>query len=268
MANTSISHQSRVLRKTALAASYALYESETSVAQYCDAHYGPDKFGVANFPAYLAHLCASMMLGKPKRSALDLGCAAGRASFELATCFDQVTGIDFSTRFIDIASRLKNRGRIGYRLIEEGDLISDHEVLLADFGLEAAAPRVTFYQGNAERLDLHCYNHDLVLAANLIDRLSKPGKFLSEVHKLLAVGGLLVIASPYNWMDHFTPRQQWLGGRFRVGAPFTSLKGLSKKLTKHFDAVCEPRDVEFVIRMTARTFQHNISQVTFWRRVY
>jgi putative 4-mercaptohistidine N1-methyltranferase len=259
--------QKQPFGKTSLAASYTLYESETSVAQYCDAHYGPDKLGIANFPAHMAHLCASAMLGKPKRSALDLGCAAGRASFELATCFDQVTGIDFSSRFIEIASRLKERGSIGYRLIEEGELISDHEVLLSDFGLEATAHRVTFCQGNAERLDIHCHCHDLVLVANLIDRLSKPGKFLSEIHKLLVVGGLLVISSPYNWLDHFTPRQQWLGGRFRVGTPITSLVGLKKKLAKHFDAVSEPQDVEFVIRKTARTFQHNISQVTLWRRV-
>jgi putative 4-mercaptohistidine N1-methyltranferase len=207
------------------------------------------------------------MLGKQKRSALDLGCAAGRASFELATCFDQVTGIDFSSHFIDVATRLKCRGRIAYRLIEEGELVSDHEVFLADFGLEATASKVTFYQENVERLDVKCHNHDLVLAANLIDRLSRPGRFLSEVHKLLVVGGLLVIASPYNWLDNFTPRQQWLGGRFRAGTPITSQEGLNKKLTKHFDAVSEPQDVEFVIRKTARTFQHNISQVTVWRRV-
>ena len=250
-----------------LASSYALYESETSVAQYCDAHYGPDKLGVANFPAHLAHLCASAMLGKPKRSALDLGCAAGRASFELATCFDQVTGIDFSSRFIDISRRLKERGRIGYRLIEEGDLISDHGVYLADFGLEATAPKVNFYQGNAERLEINDHCHDLVLVANLIDRLSKPGKFLSGIHRLLVVGGLLVIASPYNWLDNFTPRQQWLGGRFRFGNPITSLTGLTKKLSNHFDAVGEPQDVAFVIRKTSRTFLHNISQVTFWRRI-
>lgn len=136
----------RPIGKSFLASSYALYESETSVAQYCDAHYGPDKLGVANFPAHLARLCASTMLGKPMRSALDLGCAAGRASFELATCFDQVIGIDLSSRFIDIARRLKERSHIGYRLIEEGDLISDHEVRLADFGLEATSSRVTFYQ--------------------------------------------------------------------------------------------------------------------------
>ena len=265
MESTSI--QTQCLGKISLASCYSYYESNAAIAQYCDAHYGPDKFGVANFPAHLAHLCASALQGKPQRSALDLGCAVGRTSFELATCFDQVTGIDFSSRFIDIANRLKERGRIGYRLIEEGDLITDHEVFLADLDLAATAPNVTFSQGNAEHLDAQYNCYDLVLAANLIDRLPEPGKFLAGIHQMLVVGGLLMIASPYNWLEHFTPRHQWLGGRFRFGARLTSLEGVRKKLTKHFAAVGEPQNVEFVIRKTARTFQHNLSQVTFWRRV-
>jgi len=263
----STSLQPQCLGKNALAACYAHYESNAAVAQYCDAHYGPDKFGVANFPAHLAHLCATALSGRPQRSALDLGCAVGRTSFELAASFGQVTGIDFSTRFINIAHRLKERGRIGYRLIEEGDLISDHEVFLTDLDLEATAARVSFHQGDAGRLDAHDHCHDLVLAANLIDRLPDPGKFLAGIHRVLVVGGLLVIASPYNWLEPFTPRQRWLGGRFRFGAPLTSLEGLSKKLAKNFVAVGEPQEREFVIRKTARTFQHNISQVTFWRRI-
>jgi putative 4-mercaptohistidine N1-methyltranferase len=265
MKNTSL--QTRGLGKASLTACFAHYESNAAVAQYCDAHYGPDKFGVPNFQAHLARLCASELSGKQRRSALDLGCAVGRASFELATCFDHVTGIDFSSRFINIARRLKVRGRIGYKLIEEGELVSDHEVCLADLGLAATATKVTFCQGNAERLNAHSHCYDLVLAANLIDRLPEPGKFLAGIHKVLVVGGLLVITSPYNWLEHFTTRHQWLGGRFRIGSPFTSQEGLTKKLTRYFVEVSEPQDVEFVIRKTARTFQHNISQVTFWRRV-
>lgn len=32
------------------------YESDLAVSQYCDPHYGPDKFGVTNFPLKLAQL--------------------------------------------------------------------------------------------------------------------------------------------------------------------------------------------------------------------
>ncbi len=246
---------------------YARYRSDAAVAQYCDLHYGPDKFGVPNFPQKMAQLSAAELAGKPQRKALDLGCAVGRSSFELATCFDQVTGVDFSARFIDIAQRLKQRGKLCYQLSEEGDLISDQQVFLADLGLAEAATRVSFLQGNAQCLEPHFCHYDLILAANLIDRLSTPGKFLANIHRRLVIDGLLVIASPYDWLERFTTPKQWLGGRFRAGLPVASLDGLKKKLAKHFVMLGEPRDVEFVVRETARTFRHSISQVTLWRRV-
>ena len=48
---------------TNLAASYARYQSDAAVGQYCNAHYGPAKFGVDNFPKKLAHLCATAREG-------------------------------------------------------------------------------------------------------------------------------------------------------------------------------------------------------------
>jgi putative 4-mercaptohistidine N1-methyltranferase len=253
--------------QAALAACHARYESDAAVAQYCDAHYGPDKFGVPNFPAQLAQRCIAALAGGPRRRALDLGCAVGRASFELATRFDQVAGIDFSTRFIAIANRLKERGRFRYQLAEEGELISEQEVFLADLGLTTTAPRVAFYQGDVQQLEPHVRDFDLVLAANLIDRLADPKRFLAGIHRRLVIGGLLAIASPYNWLEEYTPKPQWLGGRFRAGTPLTNLEGLREKLAGHFVAVGEPQEVELVLRETARKFQFHISQLTFWRRV-
>ncbi len=250
-----------------LATVYAHYQSDSAVSQYCDAHYGPDRFGVANFSKKIAQLCVAALEGKPQRRALDLGCAVGRTSFELATHFDQVTGVDFSSRFIDIARRIQKRGRICYQLPEEGDIISDHEALLADHNLTEAAAKVVFFQGNARCLETRLCDYDLVLAANLIDRCPEPRKFLAGIHQRLVIGGLLVIASPYNWLEQYTPHKQWIGGRFRAGTPLTTLEGLGKKLSKHFTIIGEPQEVEFIIRETARTFHHNISQVTLWRRI-
>jgi 2-polyprenyl-3-methyl-5-hydroxy-6-metoxy-1,4-benzoquinol methylase len=46
------------------------------------------------------------MIG-PHTRVLDLGCAVGRASFELGRYFENVTGVDFSHSFINAANRLK-----------------------------------------------------------------------------------------------------------------------------------------------------------------
>ena len=54
--------------------------------------------------------------------ALDVGCAVGRSSFELARSFDDVIGIDFSHAFIAKCNALKNNGFCNYVLPGEGEL--------------------------------------------------------------------------------------------------------------------------------------------------
>jgi len=244
----------------------AMYETDDAVAQYCDAHYGPQKFGVNNFPRELARICLQATAGKPRQRALDLGCAIGRASFELAREFDFVTGIDFSARFIRIAHQLQEKGVIHYQLPEEGEIVSFHEKSLPDLELEPDGGRIEFCQGDAHNLKPQFSGYDLILAANLLDRLSDPCRFLSEIHLRLNPGGLLVLASPYTWNEEFTRKGNWVGGLRRSGEPFTTSEGLHELLSVHFSAVGAPRDVEFVIRETARKFQHTVAQVTLWER--
>lgn len=254
------------LEKPPLVLSTERYQSDEAVAQYCDAHYGPDKFGVPNFAARLARLCLEKRNESGRRRALELGCAMGRACFELAKHFDEVVGIDFSPRFVKIARRLQERGKLTYQIFEEGDLVADCQVDLSDLDLAATAHRVAFHQGNAMKIDENLGQFDLVLAASLIDRLPNPEAFLGEAHNLLVDDGLLALASPYNWLEEFTPRKYWLGGSFHAGKPRTSLEGLRKKLCRHFKPLGAPRDLELVIRENARKYQHYVSQVTFWQR--
>ena len=245
----------------------AMYETDAAVAQYCDAHYGPDKFGVANFPAQLAQICIAAMGDRPKQRALDLGCAVGRASFELARAFSAVTAIDFSARFIRIAFQMQDKGIIHYQLPEEGEIVSFHESRLSDFALQETAGRVEFVQGDAHNLKPQFTGYDLVLAANLLDRLYDPAHFLTTIHARINPGGLLVIASPYTWLEEFTSKEKWIGGIRRAGEPVTTLQGLQELLTTHF-RMCEgPREIQFVVRETARKYQHSFAQLTIWERV-
>ena len=244
-----------------------MYESDDLVAQYCDAHYGPDKFRVRNFPLRLVEIILAVMDDRPKRRALDLGCAVGRGSFELAKQFAFVTGIDFSARFIRIAHQLQQKGVVHYQLPEEGEIVSYHEKRLSDFGLQGTAERIEFIQGDAHNLKPQFVDYDLILAANLIDRLYDPVRFLADIHLRLKPGGVLALASPYTWLEEYTKKTDWIGGLRRAGEPYTTLEGLHDLLKSHFKPLTEPQDVEFVIRETARKFQHTVSQLTFWERV-
>ncbi|HNS59053.1 MAG TPA: SAM-dependent methyltransferase, partial [Nitrosomonas europaea] len=108
---------------------------------------------------------------------------------------------------------------------------------------------------------------DLILAVNLIDRLYEPAKFLTMVHERLNPGGMLLIASPYTWLEEHTKREHWIGGFKRDGENFTTLDGLKEILGKHFRLIGAPCEVPFVIRETRHKFQHTLSEVTIWERV-
>lgn len=243
------------------------YESDKLLSEYAEFHYGDDYYGVANFPMTLAQLAIAAMGERPARRALDLGCATGRASFELARHFDHVTGIDFSARFIGLGAGLAERGVVRYSLVEEGELVSYRERRLADLGLDGVSRKVAFFQGDACNLQPQFTGYDLILAANLIDRLYSPARFLGSVHQRLNPGGLLMIASPYTWLEEHTRREEWVGGFKQDGENFTTLDGLKALLSPHFRLLDGPREVPFVIRETRRKFQHSLSEVTLWERI-
>lgn len=244
----------------------AYYETDRQLSEYAEFHYGDSYFNVANFPKALADLAIRVRGDKPARTALDLGCASGRSTFELARHFDLVTGIDFSARFIGQGVEMAEQGVLRYTLTEEGELVSYKTATLADLDLEQTASKVAFYQGDACNLKPQFSGYDLILAVNLIDRLYNPGAFLAAVHERLAQGGTLVLASPYTWLEEHTPREQWIGGFKKDGENLTTLEGLKAVLGQHFALVAEPQKVEFVIRETQHKFQHSLSEVTVWEK--
>ena len=256
-----------VLSEQPLKEPQAMYETDYAVSQYCEAHYGPDYYHIANFPATCATLALSHMADKPKTKALDLGCAVGRSTFELARAFDLVEGLDFSARFIRIAFQMKEKGIIHYELTEEGDIVSYHEKKLEDFGLEPFRKKVEFFQADASNLKSRFAGYDLILAANLIDRLYDPIQFLTTIHTRLNKSGLLILTSPYTWLEEFTKKENWVGGIRKDGEPFSTLEGLKTHLGHHFKLVDIPQDIEFVIRETRRKFQHTMAQMTVWEKI-
>ncbi|MDP3307201.1 5-histidylcysteine sulfoxide synthase [Methylotenera sp.] len=243
------------------------YETDKLISEYAEFHYGDSYFGVANFPKTLADIAITAIKGKPARKALDLGCASGRATFELARHFDHVTGIDFSVRLIDSGIQMAEKGELLYTLIDEGQLLSYKARTLANMGLDKVREKVEFLQGDACNLKPILTNYDLILAANLIDRLYSPKKFLSSVHERLNIGGILLIASPYTWLEEHTRREEWIGGFKQSAENFTTLDGLKEQLGQHFRLIAAPMDVPFVIRETRRKFQHSLSEVTLWERI-
>jgi len=243
-----------------------IYETDELVSQYCDFQYGQEHFGVENFALACANKAIKYTQDINQGSALDLGCATGRASFELAKSFDKVCGIDFSARFVQVGAELQKSNTVGYYQKGEGDLISRHEIHLNSLGLEEVKDKVEFWQGDACNLKPHFKGYDLVLGTNLIDRLYEPHLFLESIHERINENGYLILTSPYTWLEEYTAKEFWVGGyKDEAGNVVSTLDGLKKMLGKHFEFVaCE--DVPFVIRETPRKYQHTISQMSVWKK--
>ncbi|WP_147200434.1 5-histidylcysteine sulfoxide synthase [Pantoea sp. CCBC3-3-1] len=241
------------------------YETDSMVSQYLDFQYGPDYFSTQNYAKALVDIAIEMTDRRGK--ALDIGCATGRASFELARHFDEVVGMDYSARFIDVALQLTSGEDFRYVTQEEGDLVEYRQVRLKDFDLgPEQGSRIRFVQGDACNLKPGKDRYDLVLASNLIDRLRQPKRFLQDITRMINSGGVLMLSSPYTWLEAFTPKENWLGGIRENGEALTTHQALQRLLATDFDEIAPPQDVPFVIRETARKYQHTLAQLTVWRK--
>ena len=243
-----------------------LYETDQLVAQYIEFHYGEPALGVPNFPRVCVERTMPHVASDRRQRCLDIGCSVGRSALEFARHFRHVDAIDFSARFIQAGVRLQQGGEVLYEVPTEGELTESRSVSLDRLGLAKTAGRVNFMQGDACNLKEIFDDYDLVFAGNLIDRLYEPLLFLESIRSRLRAGGLLVITSPYTWLEDYTPKAKWLGGIREAGEPLTTFAGLQQTLAPHFEFV-HRKDIPFVIRETARKHQHTIAEMTVWRKL-
>jgi putative 4-mercaptohistidine N1-methyltranferase len=244
----------------------SFYETDEAVAQYLLFHYGapgqicpllPEARTACGFPVRCVEEPLRHLQLERNTRALDLGCAVGRSSFELARHFDEVTGIDFSARFIEAARAMQKRGAADIRAPREGPACDDfHLELPADLPRDG----VIFEQGDACELRADLGVFDLVLMANLIDRLPDPARCLARLPGLVKPGGWVVLTSPYTWLEEYTPRARWLDGGGRG-----TLAALRERLAPDF-SLHHTFDLPFVIRDHRRKYQWSVAEASIWQR--
>ena len=247
------------------------YETDKAVAEYLLFHYGSSEevlpypngpTSALHYPVRCVVECFDSAVLPSNARGLDLGCAVGRSSFEMARICGSVLGIDYSHRFIQAANHLKEQGSLSYERTDEGDLSTTLEAVVPE---GVVGSRVTFQQADATDLGEDIGSFDALLAANLIDRLDDPSRFLDSLPGLMNRGGQLVITSPYTWLEEYTPKSNWLGGFEREGAKVRTVEGLEAALEPHFVKVKEV-NLPFLIREHARKFQWSVAQGTIWIR--
>ena len=177
----------------------------------------------------------------------------GRSSFELARKVPEVIGIDFSKAFIAAAKKLASTGEYPFRLNEEGNRTRPVRAVASSRKIRK---RVRFRKGDALRLP-RLGTFDLLLTANLLDRVKDPKKLLQKVlPRLVRPGGLLLLTSPYTWSEDFTPRSRW---------PLNSFPVMQNLLSPAFRLV-RRQDLPFLLREHRRKFQLTFADATLWLR--
>jgi putative 4-mercaptohistidine N1-methyltranferase len=242
-----------------------IYETDRLVREYLLFHYGepdeilPWKHGPREALGFavrgVRELLNSSSVGRDAR-ALDVGCAVGRSSFELAGHCREVIGVDFSAAFIAAADKIRTAGSLDYTFAVEGHRTASATARVPA-GVEAV--RVKFEVGDAMNLRAGLGTFDVVLAANLLCRLPDPRVFLARVPDLVKPGGQLLLTTPFTWLAEFTPRDKWIGGT----GDLESADELTRLLEPHFELKLS-KEIPFLIREHARKFQWSVAWGTRW----
>jgi len=223
----------------------SIYETDSALNTYLLFHYGnaedqlPYSFGPHEALLYPVR-CVREFVDEigPIDRALDLGCSVGRSTFELARFAGEVVGIDLSSRFIT-----------------------------RHLPAEINRSRCRFQIGDATRLSAELGKFDLVLAANLLDRVDSPRALLEACIRATSVQGHLILASPYTWLSEYAPSEAWLGGKqTAAGTLIPTVQTLESILTPAFQLV-RTKDLPFLISETIRKYQWSVAEASLWRRV-
>eukprot|EP00762_Andalucia_godoyi_P002716 ANDGO_03357.mRNA.1 Hercynine oxygenase len=260
-----------------------IYETQKLVDEYMLFHYGSDDdimpypFGpksALQFPKRCGDLLVQMFVKYGEHTgvdtadlrALDLGCAVGRSTLEMARYFGHSIGIDYSHAFVKACQQVLQSRSASFRRIEQGEIATSISRELDDdlkSALADASRTVHFQQGDACLLDPKDIGGTVnaLLAANLVDRVHSPGMMLDRLAALVAPGGVLVLTSPFTWLEQFTPKREWMGGFYdEQGHAVETSDAVVQALRDRGFSLCERRDLPFVIREHARKYQWSVAQ--------
>lgn len=243
--------------------SLSRYETDSLLSQYLLFHYGsreeqlPYSFGpyhALDFPVRCVTECVDKDALSPTSLGIDLGCAVGRSTFELARYCKHVTGVDNSQSFIEAAKLMQSEHTLKFQVPEEGAHSSYHTIHLPS---DLDPRKVDFVCQDV--MELENKEYDIVLAANLICRLPNPLLFLENIHRHVSREGQLILTSPYSWLEEFCPQNYWLQGE-------SGLQGLQNILNKNFELI-KMKELPFLIREHKRKYQYGVAQATTWLKI-
>ena len=179
--------------------------------------------------ADLVDSALSLLEHPPTGVWVDLGCAVGRATFEMSRRTGALAvGVDLSFGMLRVAERARREGLAVFPIRRVGVVYDRFEIEVPN----AEAENVSFWCCDVDALPFADGVFDGALSLNVLDCVPSPLQHLLELGRVLKPSGWGLLSSPYDWSPTATPIQQWLGGHSqRSAARGSSAAELRRVLT-------------------------------------
>ncbi len=202
--------------------------------------------------------------------ALDVGCAVGRLSFDLAESHDHVIGLDTSIGFIRKAREILTQKEIAFDLIVEGH-ITEPRTHRFDEGRDFS--RVDFIVADALALPFRARAFATTAAINLLEKVPDPLKHLTEINRVLRDrSAMFLFSDPFSWDESVSPPERWLSGNGNAQYSARGIDTMRRMFAGEFGVfdpplgIADDGNVAWKIRKTENLWEHITSQYLVGRR--
>ena len=147
------------------------------------------------------------------------------------------------------------------------EVAAEHEAGVSQSDKE----KINFWSGDACKLEEYSERigtFDGAVMANVLCRLPDPIACLDGLSAVVNKGGVVVIVTPFSWLENYTHRSKWLGGFYDPvsGEAIYSKDNLSSLMeARGFEKIHE-EEMPLLIREHQRKYQYIVSEATGWRK--
>ena len=162
-----------------------------------------------------------------------------------------------------MAKRLQNKEDVMFKIPVEADIYEEVKTVHDEGVTDEVLKKVDFFTGDACQLhemaaDQRLATYDGVVMSNLLCRLPDPLRCLNGLQRVVNKGGVVVIVTPFSWLEQFTSRSKWLGGFYDPVSkePIRSKDALHEIMEERGFEKIHEEEMPLVIREHQRKYQY------------